>query len=368
MRQRPLIVKILLFPFMLIYGLVVFVRNFLFGVGLLKQTVFDIPLISVGNITVGGTGKTPHVEYLVAELRKSYSVAVLSRGYKRKTSGFVCVRNDSEVEDVGDEPLQIKQKFADVAVAVDERRRRGIKRLMTNYPGLDVVILDDAFQHRYVKPGLSILLVDYNRPLSKDQLLPVGRLREPARAKQRASIVIVTKSPYALKPIDRRIVMKELDLYPFQSLYFTTYSYGTLTRVFSPHELHKSEEELKKSKPNILMVTGIATPRYFKKYLRGISTNITTLSFPDHHRFTRKDIRRIIATFNNIEGENKIIITTEKDAVRLRKFEKETMDINRSFYYVSVEVLFAGDEGERFNNKITRYVGKNKRNHLIYQE
>ncbi len=363
--RRPAIVNVLLFPFMLLYGLAVIVRNALFDWGVIKPVEFNIPVISVGNITVGGTGKTPHVEYLVSILSREFAVAVLSRGYKRKSSGFAWVTTDSTDEQAGDEPLQIKMKFPGVTVAVDEKRVRGIRRLLKVYPRLDVVILDDAFQHRYVKPGLSIMLVDYNRPFYEDRLLPVGRLREPAWEKKRAPIVIATKSPNSLKPIDRRLMVKNLNLYPFQSLYFSTYSYGHMRQVFPPHNPHPDEDSLRRSKPRIIMVTGIATPRNFKRYLRGISTKITELTFPDHHRFKKKDILKITEKFNEIEDENKIILTTEKDAVRLLKFDDIPPEVKDLFYYVSIEVAFAGNEGERFNSQIIRYVRENKRSHLI---
>ena len=214
-----------LLPLSWLYGLGVRLRNFCFDVGLLKSHSFDIPVISVGNITVGGTGKTPHVEYLVSLLRKHASVAVLSRGYKRKSHGFIIADSSATARLIGDEPMQMKKKFGDITVAVDRDRVNGIRRLTDGktVKDIDVVLLDDAFQHRYVKPGINILLVDYHRLIIYDKLLPAGRLREPLNGKNRADIVIVTKCPKDLKPMEFRVITKAMNLFPYQHLYFTTF-------------------------------------------------------------------------------------------------------------------------------------------------
>ncbi|KPL12396.1 MAG: tetraacyldisaccharide 4'-kinase, partial [Bacteroides sp. SM23_62] len=201
--------RILLYPFSLLYGLAVSIRNKLYDYSVIKSHEFPIPIISVGNITVGGTGKTPHVEYLIELLKDEFNVAVLSRGYKRKTRHFIMAGSDSGVEDIGDEPVQIKQKFPDVHVAVDRKRVNGVEQLMAKIPDLDVVLLDDAYQHRRIKPGLSILLIDFNRPITKDRLLPAGRLREKAYEKRRGNIILVTKCPDRLKPIERQMIVKD---------------------------------------------------------------------------------------------------------------------------------------------------------------
>jgi len=210
--------NILLYPFSLVYGMIVWIRNTLFDYQVIRSTEFPIPIISVGNITVGGTGKTPHIEYLVKILKEEFEVATLSRGYKRKTRNFILAGPDPDVRDIGDEPVQIKHKYPDVHVAVDRKRVNGIRELMKRIPQLDVILLDDAYQHRSVKPGLSILLIDFNRPTWEDHLLPAGRLREQTYEKRRANIILITKCPDRLKPIERRIIVKDLRLFPFQQI------------------------------------------------------------------------------------------------------------------------------------------------------
>ena len=219
-------------PLSWLYGLGVGFRNMLFEAGILKSQTYATPVISVGNITVGGTGKTPHVEYLIRLLKDKTNLAVLSRGYKRKSRGFLLADNDSTMYDIGDEPFQIKQKFPDITVAVDKKRTRGISRLINGEAGkdIDVILLDDAFQHRYVRAGISILLVDYHRLIIYDELLPSGRLREPVGSKDRADIVIVTKCPPDIKPMDYRVITKAMALYPYQQLYFSTHEYSRKTR------------------------------------------------------------------------------------------------------------------------------------------
>jgi len=246
--------NILLYPFSLLYGLVTFIRNLLYDYAIIKSHEFPIPMISVGNITAGGTGKTPHVEYLLRLLKDEFNVAVLSRGYKRKTSHFILAGPESGVQDIGDEPVQIKQKFPDVHVAVDRKRVNGVEQLLTKIPDLDVVLLDDAFQHRRIKPGLSILLIDFNRPIMEDRLLPVGRLREKAYEKRRANIILVTKCPDRLKPIERRLIVKDLTLFAFQHLYFTRLGYREPVPVFMEAKPEISLSEIKASSPAILMV------------------------------------------------------------------------------------------------------------------
>ncbi len=240
----------LLYPFSLLYGLVTFIRNLLYDYNIIKSFEFPIPIISVGNITVGGTGKTPHVEYLVKLLKDEFNVAVLSRGYKRRTRHFILAGTDSGVEDIGDEPVQIKQKFPDVHVAVDRKRVNGVQQLMTKIPDLDVILLDDAYQHRRIKPGLSILLIDFNRPISKDRLLPVGRLREKAYEKRRANIILITKCPDRMKPIERRLIVKESSLYAFQHLYFTRLEYREPVPVFIDASPEISLAEIKAASPS----------------------------------------------------------------------------------------------------------------------
>jgi tetraacyldisaccharide 4'-kinase len=368
-RLDNILLVILLYPFSLIYGFMVSVRNILFDYHVLSSREFSIPLISVGNITVGGTGKTPHIEYLVRLLRTEFRVATLSRGYSRKSQGFQIATETSTVEQVGDEPLQIKKKFPDITVAVDQKRANGIERLMADDGDLDVILLDDAFQHRYVKPGLSILLVDYNRPLSGDRLLPAGRLREQAFEKKRAHIILVTRCPEHLKPIERRLVVKELSLYPFQHLFFTTMNYEDPRPVFPeavPDPL--SQDRFRDLKPGLLMLTGIANPRWFKKHLRGISTRIEELIYPDHHYYSPKDIDLICMKFFSMDAGEKFLFTTEKDAVRLRKYADLDPAVKERAYYVPMYIDFLNDDTRNFNQFVLNYVRNNRRNSILHKK
>lgn len=293
-------------------------RNWMFESKLLNSVEYEIPVIGVGNITIGGTGKTPHVEYLVERLSYQYNVAVLSRGYKRKTKGFVLANSKSTPSDIGDEPYQIYQKLGSRAVvAVSESRKKGIEELISLYPDLDLIVLDDSFQHRWVKPKISILLMDYGRPIYKDKVLPLGRLRESARQVNRADMVIVTKCPEDLLPIHYRLIYKELDLMPFQKLFFSQYEYDRLRPVFPNEAKYSVDVENLTSKDGVLLLTGIAHPRYFVRYFKDFPFNVKVDHYPDHHDYTRKDIADITKRFKELKGERKILITTEKDSVRL---------------------------------------------------
>ena len=307
-------------PLSWLYGLGVGFRNLLFRLGVLKSKAFDIPVISVGNITVGGSGKTPHVEYLVSLLLDKMKVAVLSRGYKRKSKGYVLASNESTMSQIGDEPYQMKQKFPALYVAVDKKRTRGIDRLTSDEQtkDVDVILLDDAYQHRYVKPGVNILLVDYHRLIIYDKLLPAGCLREPQEGKSRADIVIITKCPKDLRPMEYRVLMKALDLYPYQSLYFTTLVYDNLKPVYGKGSTALSS--LPKA-CNVLLPTGIAS--------------------------------------------QKIIITTEKDASRIKFIEGFEQEVKDNMYALPVRIQFMLEQEENFNNKIINYVRKNSRNSIL---
>ena len=352
-----------LLPLSWLYGLGVAVRNQMFEMGILKSRAFKVPVISVGNITVGGSGKTPHVEYLVSLLKDKVKVAVLSRGYKRKSRGYVLSDRNTPMAMIGDEPYQMKRKFPDVYVAVDKNRCEGIDRLTGDEETKDteVVLLDDAYQHRYVKPGVNILLVDYHRLIIYDKLLPAGRLREPKQEKNRANIVIVTKCPRDLKPMEYRVLTRSLNLYPYQKLFFTTLKYGNLMPIYQgePRKLESLKPE-----ENVLLLTGIASPKQMILDLQPYTKNITPMSFPDHHQFRKKDIRRINDTFDQMV-EPKIIITTEKDNARLFGVEGLADDVRKSIYMLPVEIEFMLEQQEVFNEKIIGYVRKNSKNSIL---
>ncbi|MBD8970998.1 tetraacyldisaccharide 4'-kinase [Prevotella sp. AM42-24] len=351
-----------LLPFSWIYGSIVRFRNWLFDMGLKKSKSFSIPIISVGNITVGGSGKTPHVEYLIRLLHDKAKIAVLSRGYKRKSHGYVLAEESTTMPEIGDEPFQMHQKFSDIYVAVDAKRARGIENLQNDEAtkDVDVVLLDDAFQHRYVKPGINILLVDYHRLIIYDKMLPAGRLREPLSGKNRADIVIITKCPKDLKPMEFRVLTKAMDLYPFQKLYFTSIDYDTPKGVFEEKQI-----ELDKLQDyHVLLLTGIASPKQMEHDLKPMTKDITNLSFGDHHSFKGKDIDRINDAFESMP-EPRIIITTEKDAVRLRETEGLYEKVKSNMYELPIKVSFMLDQQDNFNEKIISYVRKNSRNSIL---
>ena len=356
-----------------LYGLGVGFRNLLFEMGILKSRSFSTPVISVGNITVGGTGKTPHVEYLVRLLKDQAKVAVLSRGYKRKTSGFVLADKDATVRSIGDEPFQMKTKFPNVTVAVDRKRTRGIDKLTSgdHVKDIDVILLDDAFQHRYVKPGINILLVDYHRLIIYDKLLPAGRLREPVVSKNRADIVIVTKCPKDLKPMEFRVITKAMSLYPYQQLFFSTHEFEALRPVFSkkPKHLKKTEapEHMELSAladKNVLLLTGIASPEQMLIDLKTYAKEVTPLAFSDHHNFKEKDVNRINEAFSALPSP-KLIITTEKDETRLKEVEGLSDEVKKNLYALPIKIQILLDQENTFNQNIINYVRKNSRNSIL---
>jgi tetraacyldisaccharide 4'-kinase len=355
-----------LYPASWIYGFGVWVRNQLFDHGILKEHSFELPVICVGNLTVGGTGKTPHTEYLIRLLQKEHKVAVLSRGYKRTSKGFVLAGEQTTVEQLGDEPYQMKQKFPDIHVAVDADRCHGIEQLTNHHVafGTEVILLDDAFQHRYVKAGLNILLVDYNRLITEDALLPAGRLREPKSAKNRAHIVIITKCPRDLSPLDLRMLGRRMELYPYQHLYFTTLTYGKL-RPLNGDERHYSLRQVQRD-VHILLVTGIANPTQLEEDLAVYNDHVTPLAFGDHHAFTAGDLQIICDRFRTLPEGRRMIITTEKDAVRLAR-QPLPDDVRDYILVLPVEISFLQDQQELFNLNITEYVRKNPRNSTLSQ-
>ncbi len=357
-------IKILLYPLSVIYGLVVYIRNMLYDTKIFKSTEFEIPVISIGNITVGGTGKTPHTEYLVELLKKHVAVVTLSRGYKRKTKGFFRVQETSNVQNVGDEPLQIKQKFPEVTVAVDESRVHGIQQLMRD-DNPDVILLDDAFQHRKVTPGINILLIDYNRPIEEDHLLPLGRLRERIHQRHRANIIIYTKCPDEITPITRRIIMKNVNLLPYQSLYFTTMIYAEPEAVFP--DLVQTKPELTNT-TKAIMLSGIANPAQFRGYLHSNVNLLDEIVFSDHHNFTKKDYTQIENIFQKHKSENTYLLTTEKDAVRLRFSTELSDELKAKLFYIPVKIHFLDSEGKSFNKKIVGYVKDNRSNRRLHQQ
>ena len=356
--------KAILAPIALLYGLAVKFRNWLFDNKILKSKEVDCPTICVGNLTVGGTGKTPHVEYLVQLLSSHFSVATLSRGYKRKSKGFLYVEPESTSELVGDEPLQLKTKFHAVTVAVDGNRVRGAQRIVRDQNQIDVIILDDAFQHRYIKPGYSILLTDYSNLITKDFFLPMGKLRDSLSEKKRADCIIVTKCPRNISKIEQQKILKELSPASYQAVYFTTLDYGNPCPVFPEHASNFNPSK----ETQTIAIAGIANPAPFFSYVEQHTSLLRKLAFPDHFAYSEKKINAIFEKLNRFEGNNKAIVTTEKDAVRLKSLNQLDDQVKRIFFYVPVRVVFCGEAASDFNHKIETYVNKSKGNHSFYKK
>lgn len=332
----------LLIPFSFLYGIGVKIRNLMFDWGILPSEEYPVPVISIGNLAVGGTGKTPHTEYIIRLLKDKYRLAVLSRGYKRKTNGFILASDSSTGETIGDEPFQMKLKFPQIIVAVDNNRRRGISSLLQlpDNEKPEVILLDDAYQHRYVKPSFSILISDFNRLFYKDMLLPAGLLREPKEEKSRADVVIVSKCPPGLQPIDFRIIGDELRLMAYQHLFFTHIVYGELQPVFPQEaELTFKHQNILKD-DQVLLVAGIASSELFIEEVKKQSDKVSTVIFPDHQSFGRKEIKKIRDAFDRIISLDKYIVMTEKDAARLIKNPLLPEDLKSVLYYLPIEVDF----------------------------
>ena len=349
----------LLFPISVLYGTVTFVRNKMFDCGILPSEKFDVPVICVGNLSVGGTGKTPHTEYLARLLSARYRVAVLSRGYKRKSKGFVLADERTTARELGDEPYQIRRKFPDIKVAVDADRRNGITRLMQlpDEEKPEVIILDDAFQHRYVKPTLSLLLTDCKRLYTSDYVLPAGRLREWKSGASRADIIIVTKCKADISDEERKNILRQISPSKNQRVFFTYINYGELLPVFGDRS--DALMNVTSGNPEVILLTGIANPLPLKNKVEEFSSNIDMLSFPDHHDFSEADIRSVENRLKAGKDNRKIVVTTEKDAVRLLANSYLSDDYKGLFYYLPIKIDFCGGEAEDFDKIILNKVVKN---------
>ncbi|MDE1207028.1 tetraacyldisaccharide 4'-kinase [Tenacibaculum larymnensis] len=327
------LLRFLLFPFAVLYDVITRIRNWFFNIGILKSTPFDIPVIAVGNLSVGGTGKSPQIEYLIRLLKDNYKIAVLSRGYKRKTEGFQLVNDMHTAEDVGDEPLQFYKKFKnDIIVAVDADRTNGIQQLLQNDNPPQVVLLDDAYQHRKVTASSYILLTKYNDLYFEDFVLPTGNLRESRRGAKRAKVIVVTKCPENLPKTAQEKIVRKINPKSYQKVFFTTIAYdenlkGTDDKLAIADLQHKE----------VLLVTGIANPTSLLNFLKEKKVGFKHLNFPDHHNFTQQDIENIKKSFEELPSEQKIILTTEKDYMRL---EGKIDGLN----YISIKSKFLGEE------------------------
>jgi tetraacyldisaccharide 4'-kinase len=362
------LLPILAFPLALLYGTINAVRNKFYDWGIFPSRSFTVPTISVGNLCTGGSGKTPHIEYLIRLLRTEFYIATLSRGYGRKTSGFILSDTQSTTRDIGDEPLQFKKKFSGLRVAVDGDRVRGIQSLMTEFPSLQAILLDDAFQHRAVKPGLSLLLTDFSRLYRNDHVLPSGNLREFRSGAERADVIIVTKCPQILLPIERKRLISEIGPRPYQRVYFSFIRYGDFIPVYGEGNNPLSKEYYFERNYSILLLTGIANTRALEYYLKGKVKNIIPLKFPDHHYFSEKDLVNIKKTFEDISSGNKIILTTEKDAMRLKAPEYSEILKKLPVFQLPIEIDFHDKDKEEFNEQILHYVRANQKNSSVYSK
>ena len=354
------VLRLILLPFACIYGLVMVIRGKMFDWHLLPSEVFSIPVICVGNLSYGGTGKTPMVEYIVRLIGNDIKMATLSRGYKRKTRGYVLATKKSTFEEIGDEPLQYKTKFSNIEVAVHERRRFGIKKLMNAFPDLGLVVLDDAYQHRYVNAGLNILLTDFHKLYVNDYPIPAGSLREFRSGAKRADIIIVTKTPSVLSPITRRRITDLIKPRSHQQLLFSYISYG------EPQPLCEEHSELKKDYYNtILLFSGIANSYPLQDHLRPKCHELHVIDFMDHHKYTEGDLEEIKANFENMFTRNKVIFTTEKDAMRLDKSVLSDIIKTLPVFYIPIEMGFHNGDSVIFDDQIRAYVEKNTGNQPI---
>ncbi|HEV7330012.1 MAG TPA: tetraacyldisaccharide 4'-kinase [Flavisolibacter sp.] len=340
--------RILLLPFALLFGFIVVIRNWLYDKKILKSASFGLPLIGVGNLSVGGTGKSPMVEFLVMHLKGHYKVATLSRGYRRKTKGYALASEGTTAIEIGDEPMQFFKKFPDVPIAIGEERLVAIPQLLHDRPETEVIILDDAFQHRAVQAGLNILLTDYGNLFTRDFYLPTGDLRDARSSYQRAEIIVVTKCPAALSVEEKESIISEIDPLKGQQVYFTTIAYG------APYHITSRNMAAIDNETEILLVTGIANPKPLKAYLEERIPTYYMMEYNDHHIFSIDDWRDIKKRYESIEVEKKLVLTTEKDAMRLLKFSAEIDGM--PFYVIPIEHKFLFNEEQLFLKRVTGFV------------
>jgi len=347
---RNLLIRILLLPFSLLYGLGVSINNLFYRWEVLKPFRFSLPIISVGNLTVGGSGKTPHTEYLIRLLQPHISLATMSRGYGRKTKGFLLAKENYSAYELGDEPLQYARKFEDVVVSVAENRGMGVPKLLSKHPEVETILLDDAFQHRSIEPGLNILLTEFSKPYYKDFLLPSGRLREWTSGAKRADAVVVSKCPESVSLHQMERIEKKLHLLPRQQLFFSYYKYLRPYNIFNP-----SQKADLANYDAVFLVSAIANTDYLLTYLESQNLSVNDLSFEDHHRFSNYEISNIIHRFEQQSGERKILLTTEKDAMRLELHKGYFLEKDVQVFALPIEVRFHPFK-ESFDDYIKDYL------------
>jgi tetraacyldisaccharide 4'-kinase len=350
------LLRVLLAPLALLYGLIIWVRNKLYDKKVYNTVEFDLPVIAIGNLTVGGTGKTPHIEYLIELLKENYHVATLSRGYGRKSRGYITVAPQLRADQVGDEPRQLKLRHPESQVVVCENRELAVPQILMEDPRTDVILMDDAFQHRAIEPGMSVLLTDFSHLYTRDYILPMGRLREPQSSAQRANVIIVTKCPSDLTDQQRQSVIQELAPLDHQKVFFS------FMRYFSPYETFAPQNRVPLHKNiDVLLLAGIANPDELAEFLRKIVRSVSLRKYADHHRFDRYDLEDVRETYNNMEASNKIILTTEKDAMRLHQHREWIIRNNMPLYSLPVKTEFFPQDEERFHELVVNYVEQNRK-------
>ena len=350
--------RLLLLPFSFLYGCITYVRNRLFDFNILRSTSFPFPIISVGNLTTGGTGKTPHVDYLVRLLLKDKNLAVLSRGYGRKSKGFVLATATATAAEIGDEPKQFQTKFADLTVAVCEDRVAGAKALVAAIPGTEVLLLDDAFQHRYIQAGLSILLIDYKDVFHRNYILPAGSLREFASGSNRADLLIVTKTPEMFSAQEQHHALQKIAPLPHQQLFFSYIKYGDPIAPWRQEASAQTLDFYKINNYSVLILSGIARPAPFLEHIKKYCEVSETAIFPDHHDFSPKEIQAVKKRFSHIQNPNKILLTTEKDAMRLLSSGAALLE-GIPIYYIPIEIGFHAGGESAFKKSIFSYLAEN---------
>lgn len=343
------LIRFILFPFSIIFGAIVAVRNWAFRKKIMRAVQFDVPIVCIGNLSTGGTGKTPHTELLIENLNEEFNIGVLSRGYKRLTKGFVRADEKSNWQDVGDEPLQYYFKYGNkISVQVAEQRIHGVIRIMGDLPNTDLILLDDAFQHRSLKAGYNILLTDYSKPFFKDFILPVGNLREFRAGKNRANSIIVTKCPKGLSENQKKEISNKIKPNKDQKVFFSSINYKGIFNL--------DGTELKDVPQNVLLITGIANPNPILKYLG--NQNVEHLNYPDHYRFKDRDIKKITDLFDTFASENKIILTTVKDLMRLRIFKDFIDKYGKEIHYLDISIDM--ENKEELLQDIKKYAKQDK--------
>lgn len=346
-------IRIVLFPFSLLYGLAVITRNFLFDKGVFKSASFNMPVICIGNLSAGGTGKSPMTEYLLRLLKDRFKTATISRGYKRKTKGYALANEQTTALDIGDEPKQFHIKFPEVSVAVGEERIVAIPQLLHDRPDTQVILLDDAFQHRTIRAGLNILLTECSNLFTRDFFLPTGDLRDQRSSYKRADVIVITKCPLGLTLQEKENIISEIKPLQHQKVFFTATEYGT------PYHIFSGEQRPIIADDEVLLICGIANPAPLKSYISDKAKTYYERLYSNHHIFTIDDVKEIRKKYEQVEDERKIILTTEKDAVRLLKFQQELAPL--PLYALPVKHRFLFDEGTNFDRMVLDFVSNFKK-------